>query len=67
MDVEKERVRHAAKSGLQDALVLLCFSAHVAAPQRTNWRVGAPARAQELLWIAREGLKAPLPQEWKPW
>jgi hypothetical protein len=22
---------------------------------------------QGLLWIAREGLKAPLPQEWKPW
>lgn len=22
---------------------------------------------QELLWIAREGLKAPLPADWKPW
>ncbi len=22
---------------------------------------------QELLWIAREGLKAPLPKDWKPW
>lgn len=23
--------------------------------------------AQDLLWIAREGLKAPLPDSWKPW
>lgn len=23
--------------------------------------------SQELLWIAREGLKAPLPPDWKPW
>lgn len=23
--------------------------------------------AQDLLWIAREGLKAPLPSSWKPW
>ncbi|KAI9144656.1 hypothetical protein BKA69DRAFT_1025491 [Paraphysoderma sedebokerense] len=22
---------------------------------------------QHLLWIAREGLRAPLPSEWKPW
>mmetsp|Transcript_8837 Transcript_8837/g.15304 ORF Transcript_8837/g.15304 Transcript_8837/m.15304 type:complete len:88 (-) Transcript_8837:109-372(-) len=22
---------------------------------------------KELLWIAREGLKAPLPKDWKPW
>jgi hypothetical protein len=21
----------------------------------------------ELLWVAREGLKAPLPEHWKPW
>ena len=24
------------------------------------------ARTQELLWIAKEGLKAPLPKDWKP-
>uniref|UniRef100_A0A061SLJ8 Viral atype inclusion protein n=1 Tax=Tetraselmis sp. GSL018 TaxID=582737 RepID=A0A061SLJ8_9CHLO len=22
---------------------------------------------EELLWIARDGLKAPLPEHWKPW
>jgi len=22
---------------------------------------------QDLLWIAREGLKAPMPSHWKPW
>lgn len=22
---------------------------------------------QDLAWIAKEGLKAPLPKEWKPW
>ncbi len=22
---------------------------------------------QELLWVARQGLKEPLPRDWKPW
>lgn len=26
-----------------------------------------PEQDQELFWIARESLKAPLPNEWKPW
>ena len=25
-----------------------------------------PESEKELLWIAREGIKAPLPQDWKP-
>ena len=42
-----------------------------------NWHNPADGRAgllgldlekeQDLLWIAREGLKAPLPENWKPW
>lgn len=24
-------------------------------------------KEKELLWLAREGLKAPLPKDWKPW
>jgi centrosomal protein CEP164 len=24
-------------------------------------------REPDLVWIAREGLKAPLPEHWKPW
>ena len=28
---------------------------------------GRPSPLQDLLWIAREGLKAQLPKEWKPW
>lgn len=26
-----------------------------------------PDKEPELLWIAREGIVAPLPEEWKPW
>eukprot|EP00958_Prasinococcus_capsulatus_P025293 scaffold4200_cov361-Prasinococcus_capsulatus_cf.AAC.3 len=26
-----------------------------------------PVADHDLLWIARDGLRAPLPQEWKPW
>lgn len=26
-----------------------------------------PDKEPELLWLAREGIVAPLPAEWKPW
>jgi len=26
-----------------------------------------PEKEPELLWLAREGIMAPLPPEWKPW
>jgi centrosomal protein CEP164 len=26
-----------------------------------------PQREPDLLWIAREGINAPLPENWKPW
>lgn len=26
-----------------------------------------PETEPELMWLAREGIVAPLPQEWKPW
>ena len=26
-----------------------------------------PEREPEMLWIAREGINAPLPENWKPW
>ena len=26
-----------------------------------------PTSEPELLWIAREGINAPLPENWKPW
>lgn len=26
-----------------------------------------PDKESELLWLAREGIVAPLPPEWKPW
>lgn len=26
-----------------------------------------PDREYDLLWIAREGINAPLPDHWKPW
>lgn len=26
-----------------------------------------PEKEPELLWLAREGIVAPLPPEWKPW
>ena len=31
-----------------------------------KWMGMDPERESELLWIAREGLKAPLPENWKP-
>ena len=32
-----------------------------------RWLGMDPTTERKLLWIAREGLKAPLPKEWKPW
>lgn len=26
-----------------------------------------PIKEPELMWLAREGIVAPLPMEWKPW
>jgi len=26
-----------------------------------------PEREPHLMWIAREGINAPLPENWKPW
>ena len=26
-----------------------------------------PVNEKKLLWIAREGINAPLPEHWKPW
>lgn len=26
-----------------------------------------PVKEPELMWLAREGIVAPLPEEWKPW
>lgn len=29
--------------------------------------ISHPDREPDLLWIAREGINAPLPENWKPW
>jgi hypothetical protein len=32
-----------------------------------KWLGMDAVKEKELLWLAREGLKAPLPKDWKPW
>lgn len=62
----------AASAGQQHAWQDAVAAAARPTPPVVNWfkspliAVLASA-AQELLWIARTGLKEPLPPDWKPW
>jgi centrosomal protein CEP164 len=51
MDVDREKVRSDASQR----------------PARCADANADNMRWQDLLWIAKEGLKAPLPTSWKPW
>lgn len=43
----------------------LCLSSEI---QEYAREIGIdPSSEPELLWLAREGIVAPLPPEWKPW
>lgn len=54
MELPKEKVR------LRECVILMLRH------QTLTVRFIRFARTQELLWIAKEGLKAPLPKDWKP-
>jgi hypothetical protein len=60
MDLEAEGV---SKTILRYAVKLITAQ-YAAALQKAHTH---ELLLQELLWIAREGLKAPLPEAWKPW
>jgi hypothetical protein len=56
-----------ARACLRAATPCPSLSAPGGAPPRGPEPASLRLHTQELLWIALEGLKAPLPPDWKPW